>query len=127
MFQQDYILRQIEMMGKVIAKILGRDTTSEIFDDIIRDDGVVCEDQYIRYTVMNLLADGRINEAEDILFDAVENHPHKEYFSVALEFYGELANMSEQKLKEHNFTYQEVLDGLTAIKKLLPAAEGDSI
>lgn len=118
MFQKDYILRQIELMAKGIAKILNLPSSLDVLDGVITEKGVISEEGYLRFMVMGLLAEGKVNEAENLLFETVEKEPHREHLNVALEFYGELAKMGEEELRSRDFSHEEVLRGLEEIQAI---------
>lgn len=118
MFQQDYILRQIELMAKGVGRLLGQQSSLEALDGIVGEDGSVSGEGYLEYMLTSLVRDGRIGDAEDLLYETIEAHPRKEYWPVAVAFYESLARMTEQELNAGNFSYQEALDGLEGIKKI---------
>ncbi len=126
MIKQDYILRQIELFGKGIARLLGLDDSSvHPLDGIVREDGGVSAEQYLGFTLSAMVMEGRICEAEDLLYETVEAHPRPEYLGVAVAFYEMLANMSETDLQKGNFSYAEILDGMEGIRKIYEAQEGN--
>ncbi len=122
MFQKDYILRQIEFLSRGLAKMLTVKTSYNALDDIISESGELSGEGYLSYTINEMVTNGKINEAEDLLFENVTDHPRSEYLKIALDFYARLSEMSEEELKENNFSHQEVLDGLTEVKALFKKA-----
>jgi hypothetical protein len=119
LIKQDYILRQIELFGKGIARLLGLDDSSvHVLASVVSEDGAVSAEQYLGFTLSAMVMEGRICEAEDLLYETVEARPRPEYIGVAGAFYEMLANMGEDELAEKNFSYQEILDGMDGIKKL---------
>ena len=61
---------------------------------------------------------GEINEAENILFEAVKKNPNNALLEIALDFYSELGEMSDEFLIENNFSREEVCQGLCYILKI---------
>jgi len=119
MFQKDYILRQIELLSQGLAKMLfNKDTTLSVFDGIISETGELSGAEYLRYTLHTMLQDDLINDAEDLLFETIGQHPRPEYLGVALEFYEQLAQKSDDDLEACNFSREEVADGLAEIQKI---------
>lgn len=124
MYQKDYVLRQIELMARGIAKLLNLSKSSlEIFDGIISEVGELSGEEYLRYSLRSMVLEGKVNEAEDLLFETVKNKPGNEYMEVALEFYDVLAGMEEEELSACGFSLEEVLLGLTDIKKIFENAK----
>lgn len=121
-FQKDYILRQIEMFGKGVAKLLKVETPTDYLDDLINADGSVRGDQYLGFTLTSMVRDGKIGEAEDLLYETVEAHPHAEYLPIAVDFYKMLAELDEKKLQEADFSQQEIVDGLAGIQRIFEEA-----
>lgn len=127
MFQKDYILRQIELLSQGLAKmLLHKETTISVFDGIITETGELSGTEYLRYTLMNMLQDGQINDAEDLLFETIEQHPRPEYLGVALEFYALLAEKSDEELRTSDFSSEEIADGLGAIRKIFERMAAES-
>ncbi|MDR0864567.1 MAG: DUF6483 family protein [Candidatus Symbiothrix sp.] len=61
--------------------------------------------------VMNLLNNGEISKAEDLLFENLETNFLDDIFEIAYEFYKKLRTYNNAWLVEHNFSTQEVEDG----------------
>lgn len=117
MFQNDYLMRQIEMMVQFIAStILKKD---KIIYDVIPDDyGNISYDGELYLNLMSKLKLGKINEAENMLFNAVENNPSNALLETALGFYKTLGEMPDEFLEENNFSKDEVRQGLADIMKI---------
>lgn len=117
MFQNDYLMRQIEMMVQFIAStILKKD---KIIYDVIPDDyGNISYDGELYLNLMSKLKLGKINEAENMLFNAVENNPNNALLETALGFYKTLGEMPDEFLEENNFSKDEVRQGLADIMKI---------
>jgi len=62
-----------------------------------------------------MCAAGKINEAENMLFDKLEQHPEPDYFYIALDFYKELSTYPEQKLIDCDFSKQEIAAGMEEV------------
>lgn len=113
MYEQDYVMRIIhEMVRMLIKLVLGIDT--ERYDQIEFKEA----ETKIKYNELHKLLDaGDICGAEDELVEGL-NIASRDDFLLALLFYRELSNMSEEYLNEHNFSKQEVYDGLKYVAEL---------
>lgn len=107
-FTQDWIMRQVQMLAQMLAKILfGKDTT----DYIVEDEGDLNGTDLLYKALCAKLEKGDICGAEDLLFEALENGG-KENLEVAVDFYARLNKMSDAELESANFSREEVEQGL---------------
>lgn len=115
MFQDDYIMRQIETITKALARVIfhKEEDTTEVIDQ----DGNLSGSNLLLYRLKRMLHDGRVNEAENLLYEAIEQNPQDEYFKTALAFYDELKNWNDEKLKKCNYSREEIYDGLAHINR----------
>lgn len=107
-FTQDWIMRQVQMLAQMLAKILfGKETT----DYIIEDEDDLNGTDLLYKALCAKLEKGDICGAEDILFEALENGG-KENLEVAIDFYARLNKMSDAELEKADFSREEVEEGL---------------
>jgi len=66
---------------------------------------------------MELLADSKINEAEDLLFAEMDTNDIDSYL-LAFDFYFRLSEYDDAYLEQCDFSRDEVADGLMEVKKL---------
>lgn len=115
MFQQDFIMREVELISRFLAKtLLGKDMDQE-------DEAVSFEylsENYLPYRLRKLVGEGKINEAENELFELIESEPKMEYLSAAFEFYRTLSELDPLFLKQSDFSEDEILEGLSDIKRI---------
>ena len=99
MAANDYLMRQIEDMARFLGKVLFVKTeeTIPLFDE----QGNVLESGLLYKRLCAMLEEGDANSAENLLFDEVEAHPDPA-----------------------DFSRQEVLDGLAAVKALYEKRAG---
>ena len=120
MFQQDFIMREVELISRFLAKtLLGKDIEQE-------DEAVPFEylsENYLPYRLRKLVDERKINEAENELFEAIEEEPKTEYLAAGFEFYRNLSELDPRYLKECGFTEEEVLEGLRDLKRIYHIAE----
>lgn len=117
MYETDYIMRQIELLSRGLAKVLFQkdlETTEEIVDE----QGGFSESGMLLHMVKKLLLEKQINEAENLLFETIEEDPQEDYLKTALYFYDRLQEMSDQELEEADFSREEIAEGLREIQRL---------
>lgn len=118
MFQGDYILRQVEMVGRGVAKILELEEFSPEIGDHYLNEAV----DELNNRLMKLLADGNINEAENLLFETIENNEgshNNDYFQLAFDFYLKVKQYDDDYLRLCNFSKEEADDGWRDIMERL--------
>ena len=103
---KDYVMRIVhEWIRTLIKLIFNKDIDKE-------------EDAQIPLEVMEqfrklqaMIDDGEINEAENILLDGLREGD-RTYFEMSLLFYEKLSGKTDEFLAEHDYSRQEVVDGL---------------
>jgi len=110
MFEQDYIIRMIKEMVRVILKLLFNIDLDSPTTELFKNE----QKQSLLNNLLNRLDKGDINNAENELFSIIENR-EKEDFEIAILFYSYLNDMDEDFLLEHDFSREEVKSGLQAI------------
>lgn len=117
MLKDDYFMRQIEMItaGLAMAFLNKERLVHEATDPYRNEDA-----NKLNKRLLDLLADGKINEAENLLFEAVGNDDFVDcdYLHVALDFYLKLDQYDDEYLKRYGFSKAEASEGWTAITKL---------
>lgn len=114
--QRDYLLREIENLSRAIA---GAFMKKDLPIVRILDDGVLNEDEFLRYSLRNLLAQGELNRAENLLFDELERNPSNVALETGIWFYGELNQMSDYRLLECHFSREEIAEGLEDLREIV--------
>lgn len=110
-FEQDYIMRMIKQMVKaLISFVLGKE------NPLVE---LPLEEQYrssegFKRELLDMVNDGLINEAENLLYEKID-YSHKESVSDAVAFYGYLNELDNDFLEQHNYTREEVAEGLKNI------------
>ena len=107
MFEQDYVMRMIKEIARVLAKIIFNADSETIEEDLKEDK----ETQQKLTKVFDMIDEGLINEAEDIIFEILEKG-NKTDLQIALQFYSYLNDKSDLFLEKHNFSREEILSGL---------------
>lgn len=119
MFEQDYIMRQINQFIKVLVKML------------FNIDSEFPALQLLEYTnargttedLLRKIDDGKINEAENDLFELVEDKT-KDSLLTGIIFYSHLNDKDDVFLESNDFSRDEVEDGL---KQLLSEYNIDGV
>ena len=107
MFEQDYVMRMIKDIARVLAKILFNADSKTLEEDLKEDK----ETQQKLTELFDMIDEGLINEAENILFEILEKG-NKTDLQIALQFYSYLSDKSDLFLEKHNFSREEILSGL---------------
>ena len=110
MYEQDYIMRLIKEMVRAILKLLFNIDTESPSSELLKD----AEEKQTLESLLDMIDEGRINEAENRLYDSIENLD-KSGLEIALLFYSYLNDKSDEFLEEHDFNREEVKQGLEDI------------
>jgi len=110
LYEQDYIMRLINEMVRVILKLLFNIDTDSPSAELMED----AKEKQTLETLLDMVDEGRINEAENSLYDSIDNMD-KSDMEIALLFYSYLNEKSDKFLEEHDFNRDEVKQGLECI------------
>lgn len=113
MYEQDYIMRMINNLVRVLSRIIFKKETPVY--EISRNEKYSQSDS-LHKNLLALLSDGKINEAEDMLFEDFNPKDNKDLM-VALDFYNRLNNLDDEYLQENNFPRKEIEEGLRDMAK----------
>lgn len=107
--EKDYIMRIIQEIIRLIAwLVFEKDTRKGEHTEVPAE---VLE-QY--KTLLAMMDDGEINMAENLLMNSLDLN-NSDYFQMAFLFYQKLNEKPEAFLEEHQYTRQEVLDGIVYV------------
>lgn len=108
MFQNDYIMRQISALVQFLSMLLFGKTVPlyEKLDEQNPTQGDLLHDALIR-----LLEHNRINEAENLLFEYLDEGMSG-MLNVVLDFYHRLNILSDEQLAKAEFSRDEIDTGL---------------
>ena len=110
MYEQDYIMRLIQEMVRAVLKLIFHIDTESPAGELLEDS----EEKAVLDTLLDLADEGKINEAENTVFEITENMDYKN-LEVALLFYSYLNEKSDDFLEENDFSRDEVREGLQEI------------
>lgn len=112
MLKEDWILGQISSIITMLKKLLKKDD-EEIIKDLEEDK----EANIIYKNILQLLNQGKINEAENIIFENIDMNENVGL--IAIEFYSKINQLSNEELNEKKFSREEVYEGILDISKSL--------
>ncbi len=110
MFEQDYIMRLIKEMVRLILKILFNIDTDSPTAELLNE---TWEREYLE-NLLSLVDNGNINEAENKIYELTSNK-NMENLKIALLFYSYLNGKTDDFLEKNNFNRKEVEEGLKGV------------
>jgi len=121
MFKNDFLMREIESFSKFVIEIFRKEKF-----EIEEEKGGMIEDDYLFYHFQEMIYNGKINEAENALFETMEKNPKLEYLKLSEKFYSEVFKMSDEYLQEQNYSREEAFESLDQIKEIYEKKYNDS-
>ena len=115
--RNDYIMDMIEDFGQLLQRVTNKSSQYEEVSTVNHDEKLG-QAGLLGLMLKRMCAAGEINEAENRLFEALEENPQPDYFYVALDFYKELSGYSAQRLAQCDFSEKEIQDGVQAVIRL---------
>ena len=113
-YQEDYILRMIQMLTRVLSRLFfGKDTVAYPMTDETSNG----QDDPLHLRLLDLLSNRRFNEAENLLFESVEPG-NLQHLAIALDFYARLSALDDEVLVAGGFSREETYQGLQDIARL---------
>jgi hypothetical protein len=109
-FEQDYIMRLIKEMVRAILKLLFHIDTDSPTTELLEDS----EEKATLNTLLDMVDEGKINEAENAIYELTENL-NQNSLEMALLFYSYLNDKSDEYLEANHFSRDEVKEGLETI------------
>lgn len=110
-YENDFIMRQVRDMTRMLAKILfGKNTA--IYEYQQEDNYTAADSLYARLIAM--VDAGKINEAENRLYEELDRD-EEGTFEVALGFYDYLNELPEEFLEAHDYSRDEVKEGAQSL------------
>ena len=119
--EKDYIMRMIkEMVSVLFSILLGKQYVSvyEERKNVYEVSGTDLND------LLDMIDNGQINEAENLMLDDIDYSDKKE-LAAALLFYQYLSEKKKDFLWDHDYSDEEILDGAKQI--LQKAGYGNSV
>ncbi len=113
-YEQDWLMKQIQILVRFIAKTVFKKDTDE-FSEIIEKSASGADILYKELLVF--LKNGEICKAENHLYDSIDVKS-KHHLAVALDFYSRLNLLSDEELERADFSREEIKEGLKSITSL---------
>lgn len=114
MFQQDYVLRQIEMLTAFLVSLFFDQEVEKY--QFLKERRMESVDPLF-LELRGLVDAGQINEAEDLLFSQLQERGIA-LLEVMVSFYDLLGAKTNDELEQAHFSRAEVLQGLTEATRL---------
>ena len=106
--EKDYMMRMIREISRVLFSILFGKQYTQVETELqnkFRTEGT------FQNALRDLVDRGRIDEAENLLLEDID-YENKEDVAEAVLFYRYLGEKPDEFLEQHDFSRQEVLDGI---------------
>ncbi len=113
-YQQDWIIKQIENMVQMIAKIIFK---KDVVTYTVTNNEVNTGKDLLYTELLELLSSLKINQAENLLFNNIKTSDW-DYLKIAMDFYTKLNKLSDEELAEADFSREEIKNGLEEILKM---------
>lgn len=110
MYEQDYIMRLIKEMVRAVLKLLFHIETESQLEEQLEDE----EQKAVLEELLNRVDDGDINGAENRLYELLSDGK-TENLQIALLFYSYLNDRDDDFLKAHDYSREEIKEGLKTI------------
>lgn len=111
MFEEDYIIKSIKAIIQTLARIFFK---KDMIEYELKEEKQDVD--FLHLKLLGLLNDGDINTAENILFSSLDIR-NSDYLKVGIDFYSRINELSNEELREWNFSRDEVKDGLIDLSK----------
>lgn len=111
----DILEHAMNGIGKVLAKMLfnkEEDNEHEIF--LEQSESI----SFITAILNAMMAESEFNEAENFLFDLLEESFNEEVYKLGIDFFEKLRLKTEDQLKVANYSYEEIEQGIADLNKL---------
>lgn len=115
MVSEDYVMRIVRDLVRALAKtFLGKETVTY---ELPLEEKSLTDRDHLFQQLMELLDKDRICDAEDLLFDNVQLEDD-DWYEMALVFYSKINDRDDDYLEEHDYSRDEIKQGLREITKL---------
>ncbi len=118
MNEKDYILKLVKASTQLLVTIV---SGKNVMDSLVteeKNDIKISEDDLFLIIISKYINDGKINEAENLIFEHINGCRSAINFEIALSFYRKLSQWSDEQLSKVNFSREEIIDGITEVKSM---------
>lgn len=118
-FQQDWIMRQIDMLTVFIAKVFFK---KEVIKYEVFDEEHMSGSDLLYQRLKAMLQVHDICGAENLLFESLDTGDDR-YLELAVDFYQSLNQMSDEELENSDFSREEIQEGIDEVLKKFGLSE----
>lgn len=107
MVREDYVMRIVYQIARFLAKLV-------MHKDIEKEETLISDEVTKKHMkeLIDMADHGEINEAEDKLYDYYIEDKSQSNLALGIEFYLHLSTMEEDFLEAHDYSKEEIRDGL---------------
>lgn len=110
-YEQDYVMRLIKQMMQVLGKLIfHKKEETDVTEPTLTSSG----DSETDIDLFALADSGQINEAENLLYKHLDTSDLSQ-LKLAFAFYEHLNEYQNDFLEEHNYSREEILEGIKNI------------
>jgi hypothetical protein len=122
LFEQDFIKRQINAIADALSvAIFGKKKLSRIMENEDEEKegmGSDFDSDILKTVLEHNFKTGNYKEARELIFDAVNKNSSKINLILALTFYDKVLKLSDEELKKHGFSKDEVEKDIEKLKDI---------
>lgn len=108
-------MEEAERLTKLIALVVfQKHEEEEQYEEVYS----ISEDAMLLGDLRRMTLAGKINEAENLLFERLLMDTSGHNLSVAGIFYGELSQLMDDELNRSGFSRQEIMEGLQSVERI---------
>lgn len=113
MSSNDFFMRQIEAMGDLLTTLIF-DQTAGSEEDEQYETQISSDIHTLLLDLRLMLAQKQINEAENLLFQRMEEDRDINFLDAARQFYAWLHEMDDEELARCDYSREEIREGIEA-------------
>ena len=121
--EKDFLMRQFMLLARFLSQVFFKKMMVGQEQIVFYDHKTALRNEDLSDELRALIESGRVNEAENRLFQVFEQEPSEENFATAVDFYGELMHWDEIELRENNFSRDEIGSGFHDICEMYGIVE----
>ncbi|MFT8313670.1 MAG: DUF6483 family protein [Clostridium sp.] len=119
MNESDYIMKLIKSSTQLLVTIFSGKNAMDSLVNEQNGNVTISENDLLSIMLNNYINAGKINEAENMIFEHIEICKSPFNLQIALSFYKKLNLWSDDKLAKCNFSRNEIVEGLRDVKKYM--------
>lgn len=108
-------MEEAERLTKLIAAVVFQ---KHLEEELGGQEYTISQDAMLLGDLRRMVLAGEINRAENHLFERLQQEPTSQTFSAAGIFYQELSALTDDELRQADFSRQEIMDGLQSVERI---------